>query len=139
MTNFKHTKGAPHSLLVNDVRKTILEGDSGMWVAYQYQKAEVSYFSFREESFTHFSLDSISNNSYLFDILRQGEKTLWAISNETLYRLDIDKHVVEKMIPNDSTYWDCLLSVWMIPEIFGLVPLVTDSLNLIPILPVLYL
>lgn len=104
VTNFKHTKGAPHSLLVNDVRKTILEGDSGMWVAYQYQKAEVSYFSFREESFTHFSLDSISNNSYLFDILRQGEKTLWAISNETLYRLDIDKHVVEKMIPNDSTY-----------------------------------
>ncbi len=80
VTNFKHTKGAPHSLLVNDVRKTILEGDSGMWVAYQYQKAEVSYFSFREESFTHFSLDSISNNSYLFDILRQGEKTLWAIS-----------------------------------------------------------
>ena len=104
VTNFKHTKGAPHSLLVNDVRKTILEGDSGMWVAYQYQKAEVSYFSFREESFTHFSLDSISNNSYLFDILRQGEKTLWAISNETLYRLDIDKQVVEKMIPNDSTY-----------------------------------
>ena len=104
VTNFKHTKGAPHSLLVNDVRKTILEGDSGMWVAYQYQKAEVSYFSFREESFTHFSLDSISNNSYLFDILRQGEKTLWAISNETLYRLDIDKHVIEKMIPNDSTY-----------------------------------
>lgn len=104
VTNFKHTKGAPHSLLVNDVRKTILEGDSGMWVAYQYQKTEVSYFSFREESFTHFSLDSISNNSYLFDILRQGEKTLWAISNETLYRLDIDKHVVEKMIPNDSTY-----------------------------------
>lgn len=40
----------------------------------------------------------------MFDILRQGEKTLWAISNETLYRLDIDKHVVEKMIPNDSTY-----------------------------------
>ena len=104
VTNFKHTKGAPHSLLVNDVRKTILEGDSGMWVAYQYQKAEVSYFSFREESFTHFSLDSISNNSYLFDILRQGEKTLWAISNETLYRLAIDKHVGEKMIPNDSTY-----------------------------------
>lgn len=29
---------------------------------------------------------------------------MWAISNETLYRLDIDKHVVEKMIPNDSTY-----------------------------------
>ena len=57
-------------------------------------------------------------------------KTLWAISNETLYRLDIDKHVVEKMIPNDSTYLGLFTFCLMIPEIFGLVPLVTDSLNL---------
>ena len=79
VTNFKHTKGAPHSLLVNDVRKTILEGDSGMWLPLSISKGGSVLFSFREESFTHFSLDSISNNSYLFDILRQGEKTLWAM------------------------------------------------------------
>ena len=34
----------------------------------------------------------------------KGKKHCGPCSNETLYRLDIDKHVVEKMIPNDSTY-----------------------------------
>ncbi|WP_455664647.1 hybrid sensor histidine kinase/response regulator transcription factor [Phocaeicola sp.] len=104
VTNYKHVQSNPHSLLVNSVRKTILEGDSGIWLAYQHYKAEISYFSFRTKSFTHFNLDSINNNVYLFDILRQGEKTLWAISNETLYRMDIHTHAVEKMVPNDSTY-----------------------------------
>lgn len=103
-TNYQHIKGDAQSLLVNDVRKTVLEGDSGLWVAYQHHKAEVSYFSFRNQSFTHFSLDSAKSNTYLFDILRQGENSLWAISNETLYRMDIHTHVVEKIVPNDSAY-----------------------------------
>ena len=102
--NYKHSKSDSGSLLVDDIRKTILEGDSGMWVAYQYPKPEISYFSFRSKSFTHFSLDSIHDYAYLFDILRQGEKTLWAISNEALYRMDTHTHTVEKIIPNDSTY-----------------------------------
>lgn len=57
-----------------------------MWISYQYHKPEISYFSFHSKSFTHFSLDSIHDYAYLFDILRQGEKTLWAISNEALYQ-----------------------------------------------------
>lgn len=104
VANYKSSPGNSRSLLVNDIRKTILEGDSGMWVAYQYPAPKVSYFSFRDKSFTHFSLDSIHDYAYLFDILRQGEKTLWAISNEALYRMDINTHAVEKIIPNDSTY-----------------------------------
>lgn len=104
ITNYKHSRGDSSSLLVNDVRKTILEGDSGMWIAYQYFIPKISYFSFRSKAFTHFSLDSIYNYAYLFDILRQGEKTLWSISNEALYRMDINTHAVEKIVPNDSTY-----------------------------------
>lgn len=104
VANYKHSQSDPASLLVNDVRKTVLEGDSGMWVAYQYPMPKISYFSFRSNSFTHVSLDSTRNYDYLFDILRQGEKTLWAISNEALYRMDIHTHAVEKIIPNDSTY-----------------------------------
>lgn len=104
VANYKHSKADPASLLVNDVRKTILEGDSGMWVAYQYPMPKISYFSYRSRSFTHISLDSTRNYDYLFDILRQGEKTLWAISNEALYRMDIHSQEVEKIIPNDSTY-----------------------------------
>lgn len=102
--NYKHSQDNTTSLLVNDVRKTILDGDSGMWVAYQYPMPKISYFSYRSRSFTHFSLDSTRNYAYLFDILRQGEKTLWAISNEALYRMDTHTHDVEKIVPNDSTY-----------------------------------
>ncbi len=102
--NYKHSGDNPKSLLINDVRKTILEGDSGMWVAYQYPMPKVSYFSYHSKSFTHYDLDSTRNYAYLFDILRQGEKTLWAISNEALYRLDIHTHAVEKILPNDSIY-----------------------------------
>ncbi len=105
VTNYQRVKGDSGSPLVNDVRKAIVEGDSGVWVAYQYQKAEVSYFSFRDKTFTHFCLDSVSRTAYLFDILRQGEKTLWAISNETLYRMDMDTHIVEKMVPDNGAYW----------------------------------
>lgn len=53
VANYEHSKSNPGSLLVNDVRKTVLEGDSGLWVAYQYPTPEVSYFSFRDKSFTH--------------------------------------------------------------------------------------
>ena len=102
--NYKHSKKDSCSLLVDDIRKTVLEGDSGMWISYQYHKPEISYFSFHSKSFTHFSLDSIHDYAYLFDILRQGEKTLWAISNEALYQMDTHTRAVEKIIPNDSTY-----------------------------------
>ena len=103
-SDYKHIKNDSTSLLVNNIRKTILEGDTGLWVAYQYPMPKISYFSSRSKSFTHFTLDSIWNYAYLFDILRQGEKTLWAISNEALYRMDINTHAVEKIIPRDSTY-----------------------------------
>ncbi|MDE6347856.1 MAG: response regulator [Bacteroides sp.] len=95
---------AKDGLLVNDVRKTVLEGDSGMWVAYQYPAPRISYFSFREKSFRHISLDSAGNYDYLFDIMRQGERTLWAISNEALYRLDTQTEEVKKVMPGDSEY-----------------------------------
>ncbi len=101
---YKHDANDPSSLLVNNVRKTVLEGDSGMWVAYQHPVPVISYFSFREKKFTHFDLDSTRNYSYLFDMMRQGENTLWTITNEALYRMDIRSHDVQKIEPNDSIY-----------------------------------
>ena len=69
--------------------------------------------------FTHYELDKTSD--HLFDIQRQGENKLWAISNEALYCLDIHTRQVEKKMPADSTYLGLLPSVWMIRAIFGLV------------------
>lgn len=103
-TTYNHLAGQANSLRLNNVRKSILEGDSGIWVAYQYNKPEISYFSYQEKSFTHFKLDSLAVNSFIFDILKQGERFLWAVSHEMLYRLDIVTRKVDKAQPNDSTY-----------------------------------
>ena len=102
LVRYRHDKNDKRSLLADDIRKTILEADSGLWVAYQYQKPVVSFFSFRDRLFTHYELDKTSD--HLFDIQRQGENKLWAISNEALYCLDIHTRQVEKKMPADSTY-----------------------------------
>lgn len=102
MIHYRHHKNDKRSLLVDDVRKVILEADSGLWVAYQYPKPIISYFSFHNNSFTHHELDR--GGGYLFDIQRQGENKLWAISNEALYCLDIHTRQVEKKMPADSIY-----------------------------------
>lgn len=91
-------------MLVNDVRKILLEGDSALWVAYQYERPVVSRLSIADNKFVHVKLDSADNRNYLFDILRQGDRSLWAISNEALYRLDLQTSEVKKIEPADSGY-----------------------------------
>ena len=142
MTRYRHDKDDEHSLLVNDMRKTVLEADSGLWVAYQYPQPVVSYFSFQTRSFVHYELDD--NNNYLFDIQRQGENNLWAISNEALYCMDVHTHKVEKMLPNDSTYLGlftfCLDdsgNIWIGTIGNGLVKFDTNTLQFIPMKDVL--
>lgn len=140
VTNYKHLESDHSSLLVDNIRKNIPEADSGMWVAYQYPMPKISYFSYRSKSFAHYSLDSTRNYAYLFDILRQGEKTLWAISNEALYRMDTHTHAVEKIIPNDSTYLGlftfCLDdsgNIWIGTIGNGLVKFDTNTSSFIPL------
>ena len=101
MVRYRHRDNDDSSLLVNSVRKIILEADSGLWVAYQYPWTVISYFSFRTRQFSHYTLGEPDNN-YLFDLQRQGEDTLWAVSRQALYCMDIHTHVVKKMQPSDS-------------------------------------
>lgn len=138
-TYYKRGRGAPEDLLINDVRKTVFEGDSGLWVAYQYPAPKISYFSFKEKKFRHISLDSVGNYDYLFDILRQGERMLWAISNEALYRLDIQTEEVRKVQPDNSEYLGlftfCLDdggNIWIGTIGNGLIKFDTNTLEFIP-------
>lgn len=104
--NFKHIPEDANSLLTNNIRKIILENNSGIWITYQYQKTQLSFYSFREKSFTHFDLENDENKSksYIFDILRQGDNALWAISNEKLYKLDIKTGMAESIEGKDSVF-----------------------------------
>ena len=85
--HYKRGRDEMEELLANDVRKTVLEGDSGLWVAYQYSAPVVSYLSFGKKKLKHISLDSVGNYDHLFDVMRQGDRTLWAISNKALKQL----------------------------------------------------
>ncbi len=141
---YKRDRGEAGEMLVNDVRKTVLEGDSGLWVAYQYPVPKISYFSFKEKTFRHISLDSVGNYDYLFDILRQGERTLWAISNEALYKLDTQTGEVRKVQPGDSEYLGlftfCLDdggNIWIGTIGNGLIKFDTNTLKFIPMKDVL--
>ena len=134
MTHYRHDKNDKQSLLVNDMRKVVQEADSGLWIAYQHPKPVVSYFSFQTRSFVHYELDD--NTNFLFDIQRQGENKLWAISNEALYCMDVHTKKVEKMMPNDSTYLGlftfCLDdsgNIWIGTNGNGLVKFDTSSLQ----------
>lgn len=102
--NFRNIKNDPHSLLVNDIRKIVLDNDSGLWIAYQYYKPQISYFSFDTQAFEHINLIEDNSDNYIFDMLKQGEKYLWVITNKHLYRIDATSKQVERMTPNGSTY-----------------------------------
>lgn len=94
--SLKHGKN-DNSLLHNDIRKMIPDGNSGLWIVYQDLKLVISYYSTQEDLFKHYLLDDKSKTGYIFDILKQGDKYIWAISKESIYRLDIEKDVLENI------------------------------------------
>lgn len=100
----KHRYGSADCLLSNNIRKIIPENNTGIWIAYQNKDTRISFYSFKEDTFTHFNLDDAKKESYIFDILRQGENTLWTISNEKLYKMNINTHVIENIPSTDSTF-----------------------------------
>lgn len=102
--HFQHIKGNPHSLLTNNIRKIVPDNDAGLWIAYQHNKPRISYFAFNTQTFEHINLIEDESDDYIFDILKQGEKYLWAITNKYLYKLDTQTRQVERIAPHDSTY-----------------------------------
>ena len=102
--NFKNIPDNDNSPLVNNIKKIILEGDSGLWVVYQNQKTQISHISVKDYKFTHINLDDEDPDKYIFDIIKQSDKYLWAISDKRLYRLDISTNVVEKTDISDSVH-----------------------------------
>lgn len=97
-----HDKKDTASLLVNNIRKTVAMGDTGMWVAYQQPYLRISYYSIPDRKFTHYTLDR--KPAYLFDMFRQDDRTLWCVSHDALYRVDARTHEVKRIAPNDSVY-----------------------------------
>lgn len=88
--NYKKDWSDERSLFHNDLRRIILDRDSGLWVAYQYGGLNISYFSFKEKKFTHYS--SIDNvREFILDMQKDSDGNVWFITRENLYKFDINK------------------------------------------------
>jgi signal transduction histidine kinase/ligand-binding sensor domain-containing protein/DNA-binding response OmpR family regulator len=94
---FRHFLNNPsdkNSLYANNIRKIIPQGDSGLWVAYQIDNSLVSFFSFKDETFTHYAF---GNDNYIFDIQKDNNGNLWLVTDKRLYRMNTQTGNIEDM------------------------------------------
>ncbi|MDR1172704.1 MAG: helix-turn-helix domain-containing protein [Bacteroidales bacterium] len=97
---FTHYKNVPQNengLRFNNLRKIVLEPDSGLWIAYQNHEFLFSFYSFGKRSFEHFSAEGLPGENYIFDICRDaGTDDLWIATHRKLYRMNVrNKQITE--------------------------------------------
>lgn len=117
--HFRHEKGNANSLKNDNLRKIVLEADSGLWIAYQLNSLAISYYSFDRKTFTHYSLKE-SENNYIFDIVHGNNNDLWITTHKRLYRMDIKKHTIQAIslgslssLNAQTIYVDAANNVWI--------------------------
>lgn len=103
-THFKQEPNNENSLITNNLRKIVLENDSGIWIAYQLNRPVVSFFSFKDNKFTHYYLDDENDSHYIFDIYRGVNNQLWIMTHEKLYLMNTKTFEVEKIPYKGSSY-----------------------------------
>ncbi len=106
-TYYTHDSNDESSLLFNDLRKIVLEPDSGLWIAYLKHTRTISFFSFKDKIFTHYSLEESDNmimpNDYIYDIYRGQDNKVWFIMSYSLYAFDIQsKQFTKYRIPSKN-------------------------------------
>lgn len=92
--HFHHKSGYKQSLYDDNLRKVVLAGDSGLWITYQINKTVISFLSFDTETFKHYDF---GNNSYIFDMLKDGVGNLWLLTDKHLYRMNGKTNKAENM------------------------------------------
>src|SRR5690554_1217646 len=100
ITHFRKNGSAEASPYSNNIRKIILEPDSGLWVIYQEHMATISFYSFEENRFHHAIIDEEIKGSmrydYIYDACRDEKNRLWLITSYWLFSLDIDSNTWQK-------------------------------------------
>lgn len=100
--HFRHTNDK-NSLFSNNIRKIIPEEDSGFWITYQYKEATLSYYSFKDETFHHFTAPE-DKKDYIFDIVRGRENRLWMINSNHLFLFDIKEQTFRTIKPAQPVF-----------------------------------
>jgi ligand-binding sensor domain-containing protein/AraC-like DNA-binding protein len=101
--HFFYKEQDDNSLLLNDIRKIVLDGDSGLWIAYQITKMKISYFSFHTQKFTHYDFTNQETGYYVFDMIKGNENQLWILTGKTLYQMDVRTHQLSAIPQKDAS------------------------------------
>jgi ligand-binding sensor domain-containing protein/AraC-like DNA-binding protein len=101
--HFFHKAQDDNSLLLNDIRKIVLDGDSGLWIAYQLTQMKISYFSFHTQQFTHYDFTKQETGYYVFDMIKGNENQLWILTGKTLYQMDVHTHQLSAIPQKEAT------------------------------------
>lgn len=104
---FQSKENDNQSLLSNDIRKIVLEADSGIWIAYQRHSPQISYLSFADNKIKHYSPeikdDKFGPSDYIYDIYRGNDDKLWLVSSNLLISFDINsKEFNQLTIPSQN-------------------------------------
>jgi signal transduction histidine kinase/ligand-binding sensor domain-containing protein/DNA-binding response OmpR family regulator len=91
-----------NGLLSNNLRKIVREQDHGLWIAYQFARPQISYFSFDTKQFTHYTLDEALPYAYIFDIQRGNDDYLWLATPLKLYKFDVKTHETFNIAPKEG-------------------------------------
>lgn len=94
-THFKHNSEDGNSLLSNNLRKLLAVDDKGLWIIYQLKKTVISYYSFKDKTFTHYTIDD--KPAFIYDICANNDN-LWLVS-ESLYKFNLMSQDVKKIDP----------------------------------------
>lgn len=101
--HFLHNAKDKNSLLNNNMRKILLEGDEGLWIIYQQRGMAFSFYSFKTQTFTHYNYPD-EKKYYLFDMVRGAGNQLWLLDSKSLYRMDTRTRAIEAVPLKDTLF-----------------------------------
>lgn len=89
-----------NQLLSTSLRKLILQGDSGLWIAYQLNNVAISYLSFKDMSLHHYYCNEERKNLFIYDFYQGKDKDIWLLTREKLYHLpNFEREIKSVRIP----------------------------------------
>ncbi len=100
--SMKHKQNNTNSLITNDLKKIVAEGDSGLWIVYQHRTHLISFYSFKRKKLEHFRFSDLGGNNYIFDICKGSENDLWLVTHNSLFHVDVKTKCIS-IIPNEVT------------------------------------
>lgn len=101
-TNFTQKAGSKELLYSSNVRKIVEEENSGIWIAYQHPSTVISFLDKNGQNIKHYNICPSDSNSYIFDMLRDKNNNLWALTRQKILKMNVNTYKTEEIVLSDS-------------------------------------